>query len=67
MTLDKELVVPAAITTHPDERNSVARPTNLHVPHDYEHFRNTCEHAMVGLGRFELPISRPPAERSRPN
>jgi hypothetical protein len=22
---------------------------------------------LVGLGRFELPISRPPAERSRPN
>jgi DNA polymerase III subunit epsilon len=23
--------------------------------------------SLVGLGRFELPISRPPAERSRPN
>ena len=30
-------------------------------------FVNECEHAVVGLGRFELPISRPPAERSRPN
>ncbi len=25
------------------------------------------DEAVVGLGRFELPISRPPAERSRPN
>ena len=31
------------------------------------HLQNTFEHALVGLGRFELPISRPPAERSRPN
>jgi DNA polymerase-3 subunit epsilon len=25
------------------------------------------DESLVGLGRFELPISRPPAERSRPN
>jgi DNA polymerase III subunit epsilon len=25
------------------------------------------DETLVGLGRFELPISRPPAERSRPN
>jgi DNA polymerase III subunit epsilon len=33
----------------------------------YEWPLHADDDAVVGLGRFELPISRPPAERSRPN
>lgn len=33
----------------------------------YEWPIHVDDDAVVGLGRFELPISRPPAERSRPN
>jgi DNA polymerase III subunit epsilon len=33
----------------------------------YEWPIHTDDETLVGLGRFELPISRPPAERSRPN
>jgi hypothetical protein len=50
---------------------SAAAPTQLakagfHFCHVGDRHRQ-LEHVMVGLGRFELPISRPPAERSRPN
>ncbi len=33
----------------------------------YEWPIHVDDEPLVGLGRFELPISRPPAERSRPN
>jgi DNA polymerase-3 subunit epsilon len=33
----------------------------------YEWPIHVDDESLVGLGRFELPISRPPAERSRPN
>jgi DNA polymerase III subunit epsilon len=33
----------------------------------YEWPIHVDDETLVGLGRFELPISRPPAERSRPN
>jgi DNA polymerase-3 subunit epsilon len=33
----------------------------------YEWPIHADDESLVGLGRFELPISRPPAERSRPN
>ncbi len=33
----------------------------------YEWPLHVDDDSLVGLGRFELPISRPPAERSRPN
>ena len=36
-------------------------------PGRYEWPIHVDDDAVVGLGRFELPISRPPAERSRPN
>lgn len=36
-------------------------------PGQYEWPIHVDDDAVVGLGRFELPISRPPAERSRPN
>jgi DNA polymerase-3 subunit epsilon len=37
------------------------------APGRYEWPIHIDDDAVVGLGRFELPISRPPAERSRPN
>ena len=37
------------------------------APGRYEWPIHVDDDAVVGLGRFELPISRPPAERSRPN
>ncbi len=37
------------------------------LPGQYEWPIHLADDAVVGLGRFELPISRPPAERSRPN
>ena len=50
-----------------DPSSTMAVQQSTDEPHKMNTLSTTCPHALVGLGRFELPISRPPAERSRPN